>query len=70
MFFDITQQYFALLPKVNFPANNLNFGWDQIHEISSIRSTFYLCQNMISSEEKGTRRCLVSFCFLLDYIFA
>ena len=25
MFVDITQQCFALLPQVNFPANNLNF---------------------------------------------
>ena len=25
MFVDITQEYFALLPPVNFPANNLNF---------------------------------------------
>jgi hypothetical protein len=24
-FVDITQQCFALLPQVNFPANNLNF---------------------------------------------
>ena len=24
-FVDITQQFFALLPQVNFPANNLNF---------------------------------------------
>jgi hypothetical protein len=24
-FVDITQQCFALLPEVNFPANNLNF---------------------------------------------
>ena len=24
-FVDITQQSFALLPQVNFPANNLNF---------------------------------------------
>ena len=23
----INQQYFALLPKVNFPTNNLNFHW-------------------------------------------
>jgi hypothetical protein len=70
MFVDITQQYFALLPKVNYPANNLNFGWDQTHEISSNRSTFNLCQNMISSEEKGTRGRLASFFFLLDYISA
>ena len=27
MFVDITQQCFALLPEVNFPANNLNFHW-------------------------------------------
>ena len=26
-FVDITQQCFALLPQVNFPANNLNFYW-------------------------------------------
>ena len=26
-FVDITQQCFALLPKVNFSANNLNFHW-------------------------------------------
>ena len=26
MFVDIPQQYFALLPQVNFPANNLNFA--------------------------------------------
>ena len=26
-FVDITQQCFALLPQVNFPANNLNFQW-------------------------------------------
>ena len=26
-FVDITQQCFALLPQVNFPANNLNFNW-------------------------------------------
>ena len=26
-FVDITQQCFALLPQVNFPANNLNFHW-------------------------------------------
>ena len=26
-FVDITQQCFALLPKVNFPTNNLNFHW-------------------------------------------
>ena len=35
-FVDITQQYFALLPQVNFPANNLNFHWrwwDQIQAI-------------------------------------
>jgi hypothetical protein len=34
-FFDITQQWFALLPQVNFPTNNLNFyrrwrWWDWI----------------------------------------
>jgi len=32
-FVDITQQCFALLPQVNFPAKNLNFHWrwwDQI----------------------------------------
>ena len=27
MFVDITQQCFALLPQVNFPAKNLNFHW-------------------------------------------
>ena len=27
MFVDITQQCFAVLPQVNFPANNLNFHW-------------------------------------------
>ena len=37
-FVDITQQCFAFLPQVNFPANNLNFQWrwrwwDQIHTI-------------------------------------
>ena len=37
-FVDITQQCFALLPQVNFPANNLNFHWrwrqwDQIQAI-------------------------------------
>ena len=26
-FVDITKQCFALLPQVNFPANNLNFHW-------------------------------------------
>ena len=26
-FLDITQQCFALLPQVSFPANNLNFHW-------------------------------------------
>ena len=26
-FVDITQQCVALLPQVNFPANNLNFHW-------------------------------------------
>ena len=26
-FVDITQQCFALIPQVNFPANNLNFHW-------------------------------------------
>ena len=26
-FVNITQQYFALLPHLNFPANNLNFHW-------------------------------------------
>ena len=26
-FVDITQQCFALLPRVNFPGNNLNFYW-------------------------------------------
>ena len=26
-FVDITQQCFALLPQVNFPANDLNFHW-------------------------------------------
>ena len=26
-FVDITQECFALLPEVNFPANNLNFHW-------------------------------------------
>ena len=28
-FVDITQQCFALLPQVNFPANNLNFHWSR-----------------------------------------
>ena len=37
-FVDITQQCFALLPQVNFPANNLNFHsrwgwWDWIQAI-------------------------------------
>ena len=37
-FVHMTQQYFALLPQVNFPANNLNFHWrrrwrDQIQAI-------------------------------------
>ena len=36
--FDITRQCFALLPRVNFPVNNLNFHWrwrwqDQIQAI-------------------------------------
>ena len=44
-FVDITQQCFALLLQVNFPANNLNFNWrwrwwDQIKDI--FLNLFYL----------------------------
>ena len=37
-FVDITQQCFALLPQVNFPANNLNFLLKVIGEGGGIKS--------------------------------
>ena len=48
-FVDITQQCFALLPQVNFPANNLNFHWrwrwwDRIKAI--FLNLFYFTMNV------------------------
>ena len=50
---DITQQCFALLPQVNFPANNLNFHWrwrwwDQIQAI--FLNFFYFISKAFFSE--------------------
>ena len=38
-FVDITQQCFASLPQVNFPANNLNFHW-RCRRWNGIQATF------------------------------
>ena len=39
-FVDITQKFFALLPQVNFPANDLNFHWS---EGDGIQSRLSMC---------------------------
>ena len=51
-FVDITQQCFALLPQVNFTANNLNFHWrwrwlDPIQAIFLNLFYFMLCQKIL-----------------------
>ena len=53
-FVDITLQYVALLPQVNFPANNLNFHWrwrwlDQIQAI--FLNLFYFKWNQANSSK-------------------
>ena len=57
MFVEITQQCFALLHQVNFPANNLNLywswrWWDQIQAIflNLFYFTFYLFFRIWSSQ--------------------
>ena len=59
MFVDITQQFFALLPQIYFPAHNLNFRWrwrwwDQIQAI--FLNFFYF--NVLSSSSIWMYRIL------------
>ena len=55
---DITQQCFALLPQVNFPANNLNFHWrrrwwDQIQNIF-LNLFYFKIKLLFTGREKHT----------------
>ena len=67
-FVDITQQCFALLPKVNFSTNNLNFHWrwrwwDQIQAI--FLNSFYFTYVRVKYEflKKYTAHCTVALYF-------
>ena len=62
-FVGIIQQCFALLPQVNFPANNLNFHWrwrwwDRIHAI--FLNLFYFIAQWIYIEENSLKITFVS----------
>ena len=64
-FADITQQCFALLPQVNFPANNLNFHWrwrwwDWIQAIFLNLFYFNFQQKKKCNPEKNT--CQIKQC--------
>ena len=52
MFFEITQQFFALLSRVNFPANNLNFHWRWWDQIQAIFSNLFYCTSSVNCNEK------------------
>ena len=54
LFVEISQQCFAILPQVKFPANNLNF-WRWWHRIQAICLHLFYFENKITQNSQGIR---------------